>query len=62
LGAYVEKRPSQTLRPSILESHTHNLASFSQEGVLQRAYPIASINLKKSLFLPEFLLKFRHKL
>jgi hypothetical protein len=61
-GTYVEKRPSHTLRPFILKRHTLNLESLSQEGALQRAYPIAPNNLKKSLFLPEFLLKFRHKL
>ena len=61
-GTYVEKRPSQTLRPFILKRHTLNLETLSQEGALQRAYPIAPNNLKKSLFLPEFLLKFRHKL
>ena len=61
-GTYVEKRPSQTLRPFILERHSRNLSSLSQEGALQRAFPIAPNNLKRSLFLPEFLLKFRHKL
>ena len=59
---YIEKRPGQTLTRFILERHTVNLCKLTQEGALQRAFPMATDNIKKARLLPEFLLKFRHKL
>ena len=59
---YIEKRPGQTLARFIIERHTRKLCGLAQEGALQRAFPMATDNIKKARLLPEFLLKFRHKL
>jgi hypothetical protein len=60
---YIEKRPGQTLARFIIERHTRKLCELAQEGALQWAFPMAATdNIKKARLLPEFLLKFRHKL
>ena len=59
---YVEKRPGSTLRMSILSRHESYLRTLPHEGAIQRACPMAHEHRSKFLQLPEFHLKFRHKM
>jgi hypothetical protein len=52
----------QPQRASILSRHEINMRLFPHEGAIQRTYPMAHEHGKTFLQLPEFLLKFRHKM